>query len=903
MLNMTSMATNSNEKNAKALPFISIDEAGEFIIEEEARKCLENINVPIAVVGIGGQYRTGKSYLLNILKHGAGQLSNDNMNDSATDSEKKNSTASISGFNIGHSVQACTKGIWLWGEPVYIDGKKMAVLFLDTEGLGSVKASATQDARIFALTLLITSYFVYNSRGTIDSSAIDKLSLVVNLTKQIHIRSTVDGKETDVKELQQYVPSFMWVVRDFTLQLKKMGANGRSLTSRDYLDHALKDQKGMSKDVFKKNTVRRMLRSVFPEKDCVTLVRPIAEEEKLKDLSSVPWDELRDEFKSGITRLRDKIFSNLQPKKLFGKPLTGTMLLELVDSYINAFNTGGFPTITNAWDRVVTGQCREGIAIAMKAYDNGINKFLTGDGANVIGGKLIMDGDSDESGSNNNNNNNNIKYVFDEDDLIRINDKAYANAKDILREKVENVATGINATKVLREMMEELGTKIRKKFNKMKESNRSSSKEFCSNLIKRIDKEETQKATKAQDTALQGMRPPGTPKPLSLGIPSSVNDDATTTTTTAEEKTSKEPLTEEEKRKARIQEQLNEIRRMKNATKQSGTNTNNGSVGSTNGNNSKSLTSRIRLVQNVAERTIKRYNEEARGPEKWEVMRAYIMKDIMPRVSLVAREAGSSEQIKMKSIQRELVHKTNELTETLASVQLLKKQISDEKKKYSTQLRTLREKSELEKEALNEKFKGESAVLQTQLEERSKEIVTLKQRNEKLEDRLDRHFDQGYDERKWLDKEKEWLAKEKKLQEQLTEAKHEIQLKEKTAQNNSGSAIDESEHLKLKERYNSSKSEITTLQEHVELLSEHLQITKDLLRAKEQEVGECEYHWASSKAKLAQCVSEKMEHENYVVHVLEPIVITLRDQMSRTNLAKARKLLDVIQDNRLMELQ
>ena len=83
-----------------------------------------------------------------------------------------------------------------------------------------------------------------------------------------------------------------------------------------------------------------------------------------------------------------------------------------------------------------------------------------------------------------------------------------------------------------------------KKFNKMKESNRSSSKEFCSNLIKRIDKEETQKATKAQDTALQGMRPPGTPKQLSLGIPSSVNDDATTTTTTAEEKTSKEPLTE-----------------------------------------------------------------------------------------------------------------------------------------------------------------------------------------------------------------------------------------------------------------------------------------------------------------------------------------------------------------------
>ena len=90
--------------------------------------------------------------MLNILKYGPEQQ--DNNKTSITPS-------TISGFGIGHSIHVCTKGIWLWGEPVYIDGQKMAVLFLDTEGLGSVKASATQDARIFALTLLITSYFVY----------------------------------------------------------------------------------------------------------------------------------------------------------------------------------------------------------------------------------------------------------------------------------------------------------------------------------------------------------------------------------------------------------------------------------------------------------------------------------------------------------------------------------------------------------------------------------------------------------------------------------------------------------------------------------------------------------------------------------------------------------------------
>ena len=279
------------------------------------------------------------------------------------------------------------------------------------------------------------------------------------------------------------------------------------------------------------------------------------------------------------------------------------------------------------------------------------------------------------------------------------------------------------------------------------------------------------------------------------------------------------------------------------------------------------------------------------------------MKDILPRIILVAREAGSNDQIKLKSIQRELVHKTNELTEALAKERLLKKEITDEKKKFSAQIRTLREKYELEKDAISEKSKGEKAVLETQLQERKKEIDSLKERNKKLEDRLDRVFDQGYDERKWMDKEREWLAKEKKLQEQLTQARHETELVKKSEQENGKSNVDEAEYARLKEQYSSSKSEVTTLQEHVELLSEHLQITKDLLRAKEQEVGECEYHWATSKAKLAQCVSEKMEHENYVVHVLEPIVITLRDQMSKSNLGRARKLLDTIQDNRLMELQ
>lgn len=40
------------------------------------------------------------------------------------------------GFSVGHSVQACTKGIWLWNEPLFIDENTL-LLVLDCEGLYS----------------------------------------------------------------------------------------------------------------------------------------------------------------------------------------------------------------------------------------------------------------------------------------------------------------------------------------------------------------------------------------------------------------------------------------------------------------------------------------------------------------------------------------------------------------------------------------------------------------------------------------------------------------------------------------------------------------------------------------------------------------------------------------------
>jgi len=126
---------------------------------------MQHIRAPIGVVAVAGMYRTGKSYLLNRL------LLN----------RKR-------GFNVGPTINPCTKGIWIWGTPLKSftsTGEPCSVLIVDSEGIGGLDEDNNHDMRIFSLALLISSYFIYNSMSQIDENALQNLSLVVNLTKHI----------------------------------------------------------------------------------------------------------------------------------------------------------------------------------------------------------------------------------------------------------------------------------------------------------------------------------------------------------------------------------------------------------------------------------------------------------------------------------------------------------------------------------------------------------------------------------------------------------------------------------------------------------------------------------------------------------------------------------------------
>ena len=59
----------------------------------------------------------------------------------------------------------------------------MKAIVIDTEGFGGMDENVNHDTRIFLFSLLLSSYFIYNSVGNIDENALNTISLIVNLAK------------------------------------------------------------------------------------------------------------------------------------------------------------------------------------------------------------------------------------------------------------------------------------------------------------------------------------------------------------------------------------------------------------------------------------------------------------------------------------------------------------------------------------------------------------------------------------------------------------------------------------------------------------------------------------------------------------------------------------------------
>lgn len=188
----------------------------------------------------------------------------------------------------------------------------MPVLIIDSEGFGAFDENENHDTKIFLLSLLLCSLLVYNSIGTIDETALNSLSLVINLSKTLQCSNM--GGDDDINELAKHFPSFLWVLRDFSLKLEDEYKN--QISAKEYLENSLKEKGGTSDMSENKNRIRRLIKHFFQERDCSALIRPMEDEKNLQTLNDLDDERIRPEFTAQLQKLRTKVFKKVKPKKL-----------------------------------------------------------------------------------------------------------------------------------------------------------------------------------------------------------------------------------------------------------------------------------------------------------------------------------------------------------------------------------------------------------------------------------------------------------------------------------------------------------------------------------------------------------------------------------------------------------
>ena len=155
----------------------------------------------ITIVSIMGAYRTGKSFMLDMLMryltHQEGMElrqfeipegfqiggEDDGARPDWLEAGKEiiggvgNAGDDKNGFRWRAGMDKCTEGIWIWSKPFMrtVRGKKVALLMMDTQGAWDSRMTKEQSATIFGLTAIFSSKLIYNLQSRIQEDHIDNL--------------------------------------------------------------------------------------------------------------------------------------------------------------------------------------------------------------------------------------------------------------------------------------------------------------------------------------------------------------------------------------------------------------------------------------------------------------------------------------------------------------------------------------------------------------------------------------------------------------------------------------------------------------------------------------------------------------------------------------------------------
>ncbi|KAL8219634.1 UNVERIFIED_CONTAM: hypothetical protein K2H54_029737 [Gekko kuhli] len=173
-------------------------------------------------------------------------------------------------------------------------------------------------------------------------------SYMTELTERIKSKSSPQENSEVLEDSAEYVrffPTFIWALRDFTLQLE---LNGQPCTEDEYLEKALMLKKGNSPEDQLFNLPRESIRLFFPTRKCFIFDRPTTRK-NLHRLEDMEERELDSDFVQQALQFCHHIYKTSKPKTVpGGHVVTGRLLANLVETCVDMIRSGGVPCMENA---------------------------------------------------------------------------------------------------------------------------------------------------------------------------------------------------------------------------------------------------------------------------------------------------------------------------------------------------------------------------------------------------------------------------------------------------------------------------------------------------------------------------------------------------------------------------
>lgn len=312
----------------------------------------------VVAVSVAGAFRKGKSFLMDFMLR---YMYNKEAVDWVGDYNEP-----LTGFSWRGGSERETTGIQIWSEVFLVDkpdGKKVAVLLMDTQGTFDSQSTLRDSATVFALSTMISSIQVYNLSQNVQEDDLQHLQLFTEYGR-------LAMEETFLKPFQ----SLIFLVRDWSFPYEfSYGSDGGA----KFLEKRLKVSGNQHEEL---QNVRKHIHSCFTKISCFLLPHP-----GLKVATNPNFDgklkEIDDEFIKNLKILIPWLLSpeSLDVKEINGNHITCRGLVEYFKAYIKIYQGEELPHPKSMLQATAEANNLAAVATAKDTYSRRMEEVCGGD--------------------------------------------------------------------------------------------------------------------------------------------------------------------------------------------------------------------------------------------------------------------------------------------------------------------------------------------------------------------------------------------------------------------------------------------------------------------------------------------------------------------------------------------